>query len=122
MDYRKSALDVLEYIGGSSNIVSAAHCATRLRLVIADYDRCSREALEDIDGVKGVFESSGQLQIIFGTGVVNKVYDELIAAAGINIDTKGDMKQTAASKQSSFLQAVKTLGDVVRQRLRKGLR
>lgn len=112
MDYKKSALDVLEHIGGNSNIVSAAHCATRLRLVIADNDKCSREALENIDGVKGVFEASGQLQIIFGTGVVNKVYDEFIAAAGIAAGTKEDVKQAAASRQNPFLRAVKTLGDV----------
>ncbi|MDE6760536.1 MAG: glucose PTS transporter subunit IIA [Lachnospiraceae bacterium] len=112
MDYRKSALEVLEHIGGNGNIVSAAHCATRLRLVIADNEKCSREALENIDGVKGVFEASGQLQIIFGTGVVNKVYDEFIAAAGIAAGTKEDVKQAAASKQNPFLRAVKTLGDV----------
>ena len=112
MDYKKSALDVLENIGGSDNIVSAAHCATRLRLVIADNSKCSKEALENIDGVKGVFEASGQLQIIFGTGIVNKVYDEFIAAAGITGATKEDVKQAAASKQNVFLRAIKTLGDV----------
>lgn len=112
MDYKKSALEVLEHIGGNGNIVSAAHCATRLRLVIADNAKCSKEALENIDGVKGVFEASGQLQIIFGTGVVNKVYDEFIAAAGISAGTKEDVKQAAASKQNPFLRAIKTLGDV----------
>lgn len=112
MDYKKSALEVLENIGGSDNIVSAAHCATRLRLVIADNAKCSKEALENIDGVKGVFEASGQLQIIFGTGIVNKVYEEFIAAAGITGATKEDVKQAAASKQNIFLRAIKTLGDV----------
>lgn len=120
MDYRKSALDVLEHIGGSSNIISAAHCATRLRFVLADHDKCSMESLENIDGVKGVFESSGQLQIIFGTGVVNKVYDELIAAGGIIADTKEDRKQAADSRYNPFLQVVKTLRDIVRQRQQKG--
>lgn len=112
MDYKKSALEVLENIGGSDNIVSAAHCATRLRLVIADNAKCSKEELENIDGVKGVFEASGQLQIIFGTGIVNKVYEEFIAAAGITGATKEDVKQAAASKQNIFLRAIKTLGDV----------
>ena len=112
MDYKKSALEVLDNIGGSDNIVSAAHCATRLRLVIADNAKCSKEALENIDGVKGVFEASGQLQIIFGTGIVNKVYEEFIAAAGITGATKEDVKQAAASKQNVFLRAIKTLGDV----------
>ena len=66
MDYRKSAAGVLEQIGGKDNIVSAAHCATRLRLVIADNNKCNKQALEEVEGVKGVFEASGQLQIIFG--------------------------------------------------------
>ena len=73
MDYRKAAQEVYDNIGGRSNIVSAAHCATRLRLVIADNEKCDKEAVENIDGVKGVFFASGQLQIIFGTGTVNKV-------------------------------------------------
>ena len=83
MDYRKAASEVIRLIGGKDNIVSAAHCATRLRMVIADNSKVSKEALEEVEGVKGVFEASGQLQIIFGTGVVNKVYDEFIAIAGI---------------------------------------
>ena len=81
MDYRKAASEVIRLIGGKDNIVSAAHCATRLRMVIADNSKVSKEALEEVEGVKGVFEASGQLQIIFGTGVVNKVYDEFIAIA-----------------------------------------
>ena len=68
MDYRNAAKGVLENIGGASNIVSAAHCATRHRLVVADNSRCNRKALEEVEGVRGVFEASGQIQIIFGTG------------------------------------------------------
>ena len=112
MDYKKSALDVLKHIGGKENIVSAAHCATRLRLVIVDNSKVSKEALEDVEGVKGVFEASGQLQIIFGTGIVNHVFDEFVAAAGIEAGTKDDVKEAAAQKQNWFLRAVKTLGDI----------
>ena len=83
MDYQKAASEVLTQIGGKDNIVSAAHCATRLRLVIADNNKCDKNALENVEGVKGVFEASGQLQIIFGTGIVNKVYDAFIKQAGI---------------------------------------
>ena len=64
MDYRKTAKEILNHVGGSKNIVSAAHCATRLRLVIADNTKADKTALENVDGVKGVFEASGQLQII----------------------------------------------------------
>ena len=73
MDYRKAASEVIRLVGGKDNIISAAHCATRLRMVIADNSKVSKEALEEVEGAKGVFEASGQLQIIFGTGVVNKV-------------------------------------------------
>ena len=73
MDYRKTAQQICDNIGGRKNIISAAHCATRLRLVIGDNAKCSKEAIEAIDGVKGVFFVPGQLQIIFGTGTVNKV-------------------------------------------------
>ena len=112
MDYKASAQGVLEAIGGRDNIVSAAHCATRLRPVIADNGKSDKEKLENVDGVKGVFEASGQLQIIFGTGTVNKVYDEFIALAGIEGGSKEDVKKAAASRQNIFLRLIKTLGDV----------
>ena len=112
MDYQKAAQEVLEAIGGKQNIVSAAHCATRLRLVIADNDKCDKEAAENVDGVKGVFVASGQLQIIFGTGTVNKVYDEFIRIAGIGTATKEEVKQAASAKTSVWKRAIKTLGDV----------
>lgn len=112
MDYKKSAKEVFDFIGGKENIVSAAHCATRLRLVIADNGKCSKEKLEEVEGVKGVFEAAGQLQIIFGTGTVNKVYEEFIQLAGITGGTKEEVKQAAAAKQNMFKRAIKTLGDV----------
>ncbi len=112
MDYKASARGVLEAIGGKENIVSAAHCATRLRLVIADNAKVNKEQLENVEGAKGVFEASGQLQIIFGTGTVNKVFDEFTALAGIEGGTKEDVKKAAASKQNIFFRLIKTLGDV----------
>ncbi|MEF2877973.1 MAG: glucose PTS transporter subunit IIA [Blautia sp.] len=112
MDYRKTAEEIYQHVGGKENIVSAAHCATRLRLVIGDNAKCSKEALEDVEGVKGVFEASGQLQIILGTGTVNKVYDQFIAIAGITAASKEEVKQAAASKQNVFQRMIKTLGDV----------
>ena len=112
MDYRKSAQDILDQVGGSANIVSAAHCATRLRLVIADNSRANKEAIENIDGVKGVFEASGQLQIILGTGTVNKVFDEFISIAGITASSKAEAKEAAAQKQNIFMRAIKLLGDI----------
>ena len=112
MDYRKSAQEVLDNIGGADNVVSAAHCATRLRLVIADNTRVNKEAIENADGAKGVFEAQGQLQIIFGTGTVNKVYEEFIALSGVEAATKAEVKEAAAQQQNIFMRAIKVLGDV----------
>lgn len=112
MNYRKTAQDILDHVGGSKNIASAAHCATRLRLVIADNKKVSKEALENVDGVKGVFEASGQLQIILGTGTVNKVFAEFIDIAGITASSKAEAKEAAAEKQNWFMRAIKLLGDI----------
>ena len=112
MDYRKTAQAILDLVGGSKNIVSAAHCATRLRLVIADNSKADKEAIENVEGVKGVFEASGQLQIILGTGTVNKVFDEFISIAGITASSKAEAKEAAAQKQNIFMRAIKLLGDI----------
>ena len=112
MDYGKTAKEILDKVGGSKNIVSAAHCATRLRLVIADNSKADKGALENIEGVKGVFEASGQLQIILGTGTVNKVFDQFIAIAGITASTKAEAKEAAAKQQNVFMRAIKLLGDI----------
>ncbi|MGN0984415.1 MAG: glucose PTS transporter subunit EIIB, partial [Gemmiger sp.] len=112
MDYRKAAQQVLEHVGGASNIVSAAHCATRLRLVIADNSLVDKAALENAEGAKGVFEAQGQLQIIFGTGVVNKVYEEFTKQAGISEASKEEVKQAAAARAPWYQRAIKTLGDI----------
>lgn len=112
MDYNLAAKKVIEGLGGRENIVSAAHCATRLRLVIGDNEKCNKEFIENIDGVKGVFFASGQLQVIFGTGVVNKVYAEFIKEAGISEASKEDVKQAASAKTNIFKRIIKSLGDV----------
>ena len=112
MDYRKTAQEILDKVGGGKNIVSAAHCATRLRLVIADNSKADKAAIENVEGVKGVFEASGQLQIILGTGTVNKVFDEFISIAGITASTKAEAKEAAAKQQNIFLRAIKLLGDI----------
>lgn len=112
MDYKKTAHEILSAIGGKDNLASAAHCATRLRLVIADNSKINKTVLENIDGVKGVFEASGQLQVIIGTGVVNKVYDEFIKEAGIEAASKEDVKAAAAAKSPWYKRAIKALGDI----------
>ena len=112
LDYHKCAQEIADNIGGGENVVSAAHCATRLRLVIADNGKVNKEALDNVDGVKGMFESNGQLQLIIGTGTVNKVFDEFIKITGVQAGTKDDVKAAAAAKAPVWRQALKTVGDV----------
>ena len=112
MDYRKTAQEIYDHVGKKENIISAAHCATRLRLVIADNDKADKEYVENIDGVNGVFFAQGQMQIILGTGVVNKVYDEFIQIAGISESSKDELKKVAASKANPIQRLIKTLGDI----------
>lgn len=112
LDYAEAAREVLEAIGGSSNIVSAAHCATRLRLVIADDSKIDKAKLDDVVGAKGNFQAAGQLQVIFGTGTVDKVFDEFIKQAGITAASKAEAKEAAANQGNAFQRAIKVLSDV----------
>ena len=112
LDYHKCAEEIVSHLGGKENVVSAAHCATRLRLVIADNSKLDTKALEDVEGVKGLFTSNGQLQLIIGTGTVNKVYDEFLAITGMTAATKADVKAAAAAKMPVWKRMIKTLGDV----------
>ena len=113
LDYRQAAQEILDAIGGPGNVVSAAHCATRLRLVLADDSRVNQAAVDNATGAKGNFKASGQLQVIYGTGTVNKVYDEFIALGNITAATKAEVKEAAAQQQTNpFMRAIKLLGDV----------
>lgn len=112
LDYAKCAREIFETLGGRENLVSAAHCATRLRLVTVDNSKIDMKKLENIDGVKGVFSSNGQLQMIIGTGTVNKVYEEFLKVSGMTAATKDEVKAAAAAKQPLPKRMVKALGDV----------
>ena len=112
LDYRKCAEEIFSHLGGRENIISAAHCATRLRLVIADNSKLDKKALEDVEGVKGMFESNGQLQLIIGTGTVNKVYDEFLAVTGMTAATKDEVKAAAAAQAPLWRRILKVPGDV----------
>lgn len=111
-NYLKAAQEILNCVGGETNIVSAAHCATRLRLVLKDDSKIDLDALEKIDLVKGNFNNGGQFQIILGTGIVNKVYGEFIKIAHITEMTKEELKQQAAKKMNPVQKLLKTLADV----------
>lgn len=112
MDYNLIAKEIYEKIGGKENLISAAHCATRLRLVVGDNEKIDKSSIENIDGVKGAFIASGQLQIILGTGVVNKVYNEFTQVAGIEETSKEELKNISTKKENLFKRCIKTIGDI----------
>ena len=111
MDYAKIASQVIEYVGGKQNIKSVQHCATRLRLQLKDNDLRNEDAVSDIEGVKGVFLTQSQFQIIFGSGLVNLVCDEVQKQLGISVDTPADVEKE--EKKGNVLQRlVKLLSDI----------
>ena len=112
LDAAQAAKEILAAVGGPENVVSAAHCATRLRLVIADDSKVDTDAVEDALGAKGNFQASGQLQIIYGTGTVNKVYEEFCKQGNISAVSKEELKDVAANNQNKFMAAIKVLSDV----------
>lgn len=73
--YLRISKEIVNYVGGEDNIQGVAHCATRLRIVLTDNNLADIEKLENIDSVKGVFIAGNQLQLIFGAGLVNEVYE-----------------------------------------------
>ena len=110
--YSKVAAEILEVLGGKENIVSAAHCATRLRLVLNDQSKVDMKTLENIDLVKGNFLNAGQFQIILGAGIVDGVYDEFIKIANISETSKSELKKVAETKLNPFQKALKSLADI----------
>ena len=105
------AKKVIEALGGRENVNSVAHCATRLRVMVKDEAKINKDAIENLEKVQGAFFNSGQYQIIFGTGTVNKMYDEVVAL-GLPTSSKEDMKAEAAKQGNWFQRAIRTFGDV----------
>lgn len=112
MDYSKVAKEILNYLGGESNVLSAAHCATRLRVVLKDEKKADVKKIEKIDAVKGVFNSSGQLQIIIGQGTVNKVYNAFIKGTSIQQASLSDAKKAAAKNMNVFAKFARMLSNI----------
>lgn len=113
MDHKKVALEVIDAVG-EDNLIAAAHCATRLRLVLRDTNKINQSALDNNDDVKGTFETNGQYQIIIGPGDVNKVYAEIVQATGVKEASTDDLKEIAASgkKPNPVMAMVKALSDI----------
>ncbi|MGT2800440.1 sucrose-specific PTS transporter subunit IIBC [Streptococcus marmotae] len=111
MNNTEIAKNVIEALGGRENVNSVAHCSTRLRVMVKDENKIDKARVEDIEKVQGAFFNSGQYQIIFGTGIVNKIYDEVVAL-GLPTSSKDEMKAEAAKQGNAFQRAIRTFGDV----------
>ncbi|HEM3625219.1 TPA: PTS glucose transporter subunit IIA [Streptococcus suis] len=111
MNNTEIAKKVIDALGGRENVRSVAHCATRLRVMVVDENKIDKDTVEDIEKVQGAFFNSGQYQIIFGTGTVNKIYDEVVAL-GLPTATTGEQKAEAAKQGNAFQRAIRTFGDV----------
>lgn len=111
MDNKQIAKEVIEALGGRENVNSVAHCATRLRVMVKDENKINKEKAENIEKVQGAFFNSGQYQMIFGTGTVNKIYDEVVAQ-GLPTASKDEQKAEAAKQGNWFQRAIRSFGDV----------
>lgn len=111
-DYNEIAKNILQCIGGKENVISAAHCATRLRLVLKDDSKINKKSLEEISCIKGNFNNGGQFQIILGPGIVDEVYKRFVVLSNISETSKSDLKKVADIKLNPIQKALKTLADV----------
>ncbi|OOC15152.1 sucrose-specific PTS transporter subunit IIBC [Dickeya dadantii] len=112
MDIHATAASLIPLLGGRENIASAAHCATRLRLVLNDDSLADKTAIENVEGVKGCFQNAGQMQIIFGSGLVNKVYAEFIKVAGISEASTSEAATLAAQKLNPLQRLARLLSNI----------
>ena len=112
MNFPKIAEQVIEKLGGKENIATAAHCATRLRIVLNDESKVDKEGIDAIEGVKGQFSVAGQYQIIFGSGTVNKVHEQLTKQLSIGDVSKAEVAEAAAGNQGLLQRLVKGLADI----------
>ncbi|MED0686729.1 PTS system trehalose-specific EIIBC component [Anoxybacillus ayderensis] len=109
---RQSVEKIVQAVGGKENIIAATHCVTRLRFALKDEGKVDKEALENIDIVKGSFSVNGQFQVVIGQGLVEKVYNEMIEMTGLGRATKQDIKDAAEKKLNPLQRAIKTLADI----------
>lgn len=110
--YQKISEEIVDAVGGMDNIAGSAHCATRLRIVLKDNDKADMEKLDNIDLCKGVFIAGDQLQMIFGAGLVNDVYDVFAKYTHTENMSLQDIKNEGAKKHNPLQLAIKSLSDV----------
>ena len=111
MNYKQSAEEILNAIGGEENLDSMAHCATRLRLILNE-SKVDEEALSKMDVVKGTFSTGGQYQIIIGSGTVNKVFNEMENITGKEASTTSEVKDKSTKNMNPIQRFVKMLSDI----------
>ncbi|MFR8548818.1 MAG: glucose PTS transporter subunit IIA [Lachnospiraceae bacterium] len=111
-EYLKISEEIVKCAGGMENIQGSAHCATRLRIVLKDNDKADMEQLENVSRVKGAFVAGNQLQLIFGAGVVNEVYEVFARYTHTENMSLGDLKAESAKKQNPVQAVIKALSDV----------
>ena len=108
--YNKIANELIKIIG-EDNIISITHCATRLRVMVKDREIINDKKVEKVDEVKGVFFTSGQYQIILGTGIVNKVYAE-VEKMGLKTLSKKEQDELVKNNETGFKKVMRTLADI----------
>ncbi|GEL08908.1 sucrose-specific PTS transporter subunit IIBC [Salisediminibacterium halotolerans] len=108
---KQIAQELIDAVGGLENISSVAHCATRLRIMVKDKEKIDQNRAEDIDKVKGAYYNAGQYQVIFGTGTVNRIYEQFIAL-GAPESTKSEQKEETKKQGNKFQQIIRTFGDI----------
>ena len=111
MDHKLVAERVLQDVGGVDNIRAAAHCATRLRLVLKNQDSVDQSAIDNDEDLKGSFLNAGQFQIIVGPGDVNEVFKHMVASGAPEV-SKDDLKSIAANQGNIFSRFIKTIADI----------
>lgn len=110
--YEKISIELTRLVGGKENIQGVAHCATRLRIVLKDNDAADLKAMEDVDLAKGVFVAGDQVQIIFGAGLVNDVYEVFAEHNNMKNMSLSDLKTVANKKMNPLQRIIKALSDV----------
>ncbi|MDT1940234.1 MULTISPECIES: sucrose-specific PTS transporter subunit IIBC [Carnobacterium] len=113
MNHKQVAKDILTALG-EDNIQAAAHCATRLRLVLKDDSKINQQLLDNQADIKGTFKTNGQFQIIVGPGDVDVVYDELVKLTGVRETSTEDLKAVASegNKPNPLMAFIKILSDI----------
>ncbi|OZU89146.1 PTS trehalose transporter subunit IIBC [Virgibacillus indicus] len=111
-EYGQEADEIIAAVGGIDNVNAATHCVTRLRFALSDEDKVDKEALENMNIVKGSFSSNGQFQVVIGQGTVDKVYKAMVEETGISEATKEEVKAAGGKKQNPLQRAIKVLADI----------